>query len=156
MIESIMAILIISVMYVAALNTIGASRVSEAVIADQRRGHQLAQQLLSEIVMLPYVDPNGDSGTLGVNGSEGAAGNRSNFDDVDDYNQWTEGPPQSKSGAVMSDLDEWKRTVDVTWIDPDDLARTRTEETSLKRITVTVKHRSKVVAILQAIRAKVD
>lgn len=155
MIESVMAILIISVMYAAALNTIGASRVSEVVIADQRKGHQLAQQLLAEIVMLPYLDPNSDNGALGVNGSE-IATNRATFDDVDDYSQWTEGPPQFKDGTTMANLEEWKRVVEVAWVDPDDLARTRTGETGIKRIIVMVRHRSKTVATVQAIRAKVD
>lgn len=156
MIESIMAILIISVMYVAALNTVGASRVSEALIANQRKGHQLAQQLLSEIVMLPYVDPVFDSGALGPSSAEAATGDRSLFNDVDDYHLWTEGPPQNKNGSVMSDLSEWKRAVVVAWVDPSNIEQTRSGETNLKRITVTVSLRGKTVATLQAIRAKVD
>lgn len=156
LIETMVSIVIVSVMYAAALHTVGATRVAEALIADQRRGHELARQLMSEIIALPYRDPVSDTGVLGPRATEEAAGNRSLFNDVDDYDNWTEQPPQLKEGTKLTGLDDWERTVKVVWIDPDNLDNTRSTETGLKRITVTVSRRDKVIATLHALKADVD
>src|SRR5690349_18095656 len=115
LVESIMSILIVGVMYVAALNTLGASRVSQATIADQRRGHELAQQLLVEIVALPYADPTTGTTTFGPEAGESTT-SRSLFDDIDDYNGWSETPPKLKDGTTISNLTNWSRRVTVEWV----------------------------------------
>jgi MSHA pilin protein MshD len=155
LIEAIMSILIVGVMYVAALQTLGASRVGQATIADQRRGYELAQQLLAEIVSQPYADPVTGATTFGPEAGE-ATGNRSQFDDVDDYNGWSEQPPKLKDGTAISNLSDWTRRVTVAWVDPSNLDTNRLNESGIKRITVTISRGLKPIATLNALKANVN
>lgn len=155
LIEAVISVGIVGVMYVAALHTVGSARITEAITADNRRGHELAQQLLAEIAPLPYWDPVVGGGALGPGGPE-MTGNRSLFNDVDDYHRWSASPPQRKDGTKLTGFDDWTRSVVVEWLDPADLRTVRNYETQLKRITVTVNRRDKVVATMTALRANVD
>jgi len=155
MIEAVMSIIIVGIMYVAALQTVASSRITEAITADNRRGHELAQQLLAEITPLPYWDPVNLAG-LGPNTTEQATGNRSLFNDVDDYNNWSASPPKRKDGSTIAGFDEWTRTVKVVWVEAANPSTVRSSETNFKRITVTVKRRDKVVATMIALRGNAD
>jgi len=142
--------LIIGLMFVAAMTAVGASRTSQLKTADRIRGQQLALDLMNEILEQSFWEPD-DPPLFGREGSESST-SRALWDDVDDYSGWTESPPQNKNGTPIAGFDGWTRSVTVTWTDPSDLTQGCAWPTDLKRITVTVYHRDIPVATLVAVR----
>ncbi len=154
LVEVAISTIVIGVMYAAVLNTVAAAKLTQAATADRIRGHELAQQLLTEILLLPYVDPQ-DNSEFGPASAEAAA-SRGQFDDVDDYHRYSESPPKHSDGSDMADLAGWSRTVTVIRANTNDLTAAATIETGAKRITVQVLRGTKVVAEAAALRTNVD
>ncbi len=153
LVEAVVSIVIVGVMAVAAFAAVGATRSMEYRIAERERGLLLAEDLMAEILRQSYTDPVGGSDSFGPGSAEAATGDRSLFNDVDDYAGWSASPPQFKDGTDRSELADWKRTVEVIWVDsdaPDEEAKTNQ---NLKKITVRVLHREREVMALSALRA---
>ena len=150
LVEATISVFIVGVMFVAALSTVGATRLGEYKLGERCRALPLAQDLLAEILQQSYEDPNG-SAVFGTEPGEGTA-SRTDFDDVDDYHSWSASPPQNKDGTNMSDLSGWQRNVQVSWADPTDLSQTVGNDQGVKRIAVTVKHDDVPVISLSAFR----
>ncbi|MBM4018476.1 MAG: PKD domain-containing protein [Planctomycetes bacterium] len=150
LVEAVISIFIVSVMMVVALTVLGASRAGQARMADRARGHQLALDLMNEILQAAYFEPD-DAALFGPEGIEVGTG-RMYFDDVDDYAGWTESPPQTRSGVATSALADWTRSVAVEWASPNDLSCASATATDIKRITVTVLHGVVPAARLVAVR----
>jgi len=152
LIEAVISILLVSVMLVAALNTVGASRLSQMKTTDQSRGQLLAEDLMAEILDQPYEDPINPSqfGQLGRENESG--GIRTDWNDVDDYDGWSGSPPQDKTGNVIPGFNGWSRQVSVQWANSSNLIQTSSFPTGIKRIEVQVKQGDLVVASLTAIR----
>ena len=150
LVESVISLVIVGVMLVAALNTVGASRLSQYKTSTRAQGRLLAESLLAEIFTQPYADPNG-AVLFGVEVGENDA-TRDAFDDVDDYHTWTSSPPTEKTGTQMSSWAGWQRTVTVEWVDPADPALVQGTESLAKRITVKVSCGNMPVATLVAIK----
>lgn len=141
-----MSMLIVSVMLVAALNTVGASRATARDTAERGRAALLAQDLMDEILEQQYEDPEFAPGSFGRNATEASTGDRSLFDDVDDYHGWSESPPEARDGTALAGFDGWERSVTVAWADPSNLNLSSGSDTRIKRITVTVKFNGRVLA----------
>jgi len=162
LVEAAVSLVIVSVMIVAALNTVGAARRGQFVTFERGRGLLLAQELLSEIMGQAYGDPDevtsvdlraGSIIPLPLSTDTGeSAGSRSDFDDVDDYHGWSAQPPQNKDGTPLSELADWRRRVTVERVARANLLQLTAEEEGLKRITVTIEHKGKPVAELVAIK----
>lgn len=150
MVETLVSILIVGGLVVAAMNTAGAAMTGRKKIGDRGRGTLLAQDLLGEILLQAYQEPV-DTPTFGREASESGS-DRLSYDDVDDYDGWTASPPELKDGTIMSDLVDWKRSVSVAWVQPYDLSNVNGGETGVKRIMVTVLRNGLTVAKLVAIR----
>ncbi|UCD48764.1 MAG: type II secretion system protein [Phycisphaerales bacterium] len=150
-VEAVISTVIVSVMLVAALTTVGASRLIQQKVAMRNRGRLLAESLLAEIVQQAYDDPS-DPAVFGPESGE-QTGDRSDFDDVDDYHNWSQSPPEDKNGVAIPEADGWQRTVTVQWVDPLDPTQSKSGETKAKRITVTARHNNMSHATLVAIRA---
>jgi MSHA pilin protein MshD len=150
MVEIVVSIAIVGVMMVAALNTVGASRLGQKKTGDRGKGALLAQQLMSEILRQYYVEPV-DTPSFGRESSE-SGGGRADYDDVDDYDAWTASPPQNKDGTAIPDLNGWRRSVEVDWVAPDDLTTPIGVDESVKRIIVMVSRQGVPVASLTAVR----
>lgn len=151
LVEAVMSILIVGLMLVAALNTVGASKVAQARNAEQTIGPMLAQDLMAEILTQAYQEPD----TTPAFGRESGeySYSRSAYDDVDDYHGWSASPPKGKDNVALPDLAGWKREVSVVWVNsalPDVHSVTAT---GLKRITVTIKYQGRTVAKLTALRS---
>src|SRR6478735_1612641 len=80
LIEVVASTMIVGLMSVAALNGLGAVTQSAESIGNRAIALGLADDLMAEILPLPYSDPN-DTPVFGTEGSE-ASGPRSAFDDV--------------------------------------------------------------------------
>lgn len=150
LVESVISLVIVSVMLVAALNTVGASRLSQYKTSTRAQGRLLAESLLAEILTQPYADPNG-AALFGVEVGEDDV-TRDAFDDVDDYHTWTSSPPSEKTGAEMASWGRWQRSVTVEWVDPANPAVVQGTESLAKRVTVKVSFANMPVATLVAIK----
>ena len=153
LVEATISVFIVGVMVVAALSTVGATRLGEYKVGERCRALPLAQDLLAEILQKPYENPDG-SAVFCTEPGEGTA-SRIDFDDVDDYHNWSASPPQNRDGTDMSDLSGWRRSVQVIWVDPTNLSQTAGSDQGVKRITVTVTHDDVRVASLTAFRTSV-
>lgn len=149
MIEAVISIAIVGVMMVAALNTVGASKLGQQKTGDRGKGALLAQQLMSEILRQHYLEPV-DTPGFGRESSE-SGGDRTDYDDVDDYDAWTSSPPENKDGSVIPDLNGWQRSVEVDWVSPNDLKTPIGVDQDIKRIIVTVSRAGVPVASLTAV-----
>lgn len=152
LVESVVAMAIVGVMLVAALNTVGASQVAQKKLGDRARATLLAQDLMSEILQQAYEDPDGAAGSFGLGSDEVGAGNRALWEDVDDYNGWSAAPPQCKDGTVIPGFDGWRRIVEVKWVRTADHTIVDNTDTGVKRITVTVLYQDAPLAKLVALR----
>ncbi len=150
LIEAVVSMIILSVMMVAALNTVGASRVGQLWNADHLRGMSLASDLMAEIQSKAYSDPN-ETPIFGPEASEIAVG-RTAYDDVDDYSGYHESPPKDAAGNTMSGLSTWRRDVTVTYVNAADLRTAVLVDSGVKLITVTVRRNGQLMAQLSAVR----
>jgi len=150
LVEAVIATVIVSVMLVAALGTVGTSRLVQQKVSLSSRGRLLAESLLAEIIQQAYQDPD-ETVAFGAESGE-KTNNRSDFDDVDDYHGWSQSPPKTKSGSAIPASTGWTRTVTVVWVDPAAPAQTETSESGAKRITVTARYSNVAYATLVAVR----
>ena len=154
LIEIVISMAIISMILLSALATVGASQAMQFKGAQHSEAMLLAEDLMSEVLRMPYADPE-QIPLWGLESGEDT-GNRSQFDDTDDYEAWSATPPQYKSGEQIAWANEYSRQVDVWWVDPDDLDGTSNTETGLKRARVTVKYGTKTVLTLIGAKSSVD
>ena len=153
LIEAVVSVAIVGGLFVAAMNTVGASRTRQSKNAQRQRALLLAQDLMAEILQHDYWDPVSQSG-MGPDASEAAIGNRSLFNDVDDYAGWSASPPQHRDGSTIDWADAYKRNVAVVWLNPNDLSQTSSTETGIKRIRVHVEYNGRELVALYAIRTE--
>lgn len=153
LIECAIAVLLVGVLMVAALQSVGASKRREAATVDRLLGQQLASALLNEILLQTYAEP--DTTQASVFGPEpgDTTGNRSLFDDVDDYHGWAATPPTDRSGTAIPGFTGWTQSVSVVWANPTTLQQTTSSNTGLKKITVTVSKGSKTLGSLVGYRS---
>jgi Tfp pilus assembly protein PilV len=149
-VEATISMVIVAVMLVAALNTVGVSKMTQHRTALVSRGQLLAEALLAEILQRRYQEPDG-AVAFGLETGETAT-IRSAYDDVDDYQGWSSSPPKAKDGTTLANTTGWKRTVIVEQIDPLDPTKTFSKETGAKRITVTAFYKDVPQATLVAIK----
>jgi MSHA pilin protein MshD len=149
LVEAIISVLIVGILFLAALQAAASARVADYLVANRNRGALLAQGLMDEITQKAYKNS-----TNPLFGPESGEASRSAFNDVDDYHGWSESPPQNPDGTSLPDYANWTRTVTVEWVPSTNLTGPPSgSETGLKRITVTVKFRDKPVASAVALRA---
>jgi len=149
-VEAVISTVIVSVMFVAALNTVGASKVTQYRVALVNRGRLLAESLLSEVLQQSYDDPDG-AAVFGVESGE-LATVRADFDDVDDFDEWSSSPPVGRDGTPLTHSTGWKRAVQVEWVDASDAGQVKGAETGVKRVTVTAEYGGVPQASLVALR----
>ncbi|RPJ80583.1 MAG: type II secretion system protein [Acidobacteria bacterium] len=150
LIEAVISTVIVAVMFVAALNTVGAARVAQHRAALMGRGRMFAELLLVEILQWDYQEP----GSTRVFGREAGESNtsRTAYDDVDDYHGWTESSPAAPDGTALPNSANWSRTVTVEWVDPLNPHQVSGAETGVKRITVVAAFRNVPQATVIALR----
>jgi len=152
LVEAVVSSVIVGTMMVAALGTVGASRVGQYKTSQGSRGQLLAQSMMAEILSQSYREPV-DVPVFGPELPAEQGNGRASYDDVDDYHGWSASPPQNKDGSEIPGLDGWRRTVTVEWVNPFDLEEVESFETSIKRITVTVSHNGMEVGSAVGVRS---
>ena len=153
LVEVAISTLIVGTLMIAALQSLGASKRREADTTNRLLGQQLASDLMNEILLQDYQEP--DSAVNPEFGPEPgeAIGNRANFDDVDDFVGWTATPPTSSSGNAIDGFTGWTHSVNVVWADPVTLQQTGSTHTGLKQITVTVTKNGQTLGSLVSYRS---
>ncbi len=154
LIEVVASTMIVSLMAVAALDALGAATKSANSIGNRAIAAGLADELMSEILMQPYSDPDG-SAVFGRETGE-AASPRSAFDDVDDYNGWNASPPQYRDGTVIPDRTNWRQRVTVSRVLPNSPSQTTGTDQGAKQIHVTIEYQGQVLADQIAVRTDTD
>jgi len=152
LVEVAIASLLVGVSLVASLETVGTVYRTQRLNASRLTSSSLAMELMSEILAMPYEDPETSSLLIGRETGESAA-NRAEFDDVDDYDNYNSLGTKSKSGVAVPGLSSWRRQVDVTWIDSL-TGLVGILDTDLKKIVVTVTSPEGVTSTLTAYRSK--
>jgi prepilin-type N-terminal cleavage/methylation domain-containing protein len=153
MVEVVVATAIVSIMLVAALNTVAAARTAEYKVAERTRALLLGQALMAEILQQAYADPVAGPGSFGIEGGE-ITGNRNLFEDVDDYNAWIACPPQNKDGTMVLNATDFEQRVTVAWVTPANLAQTAGANSGVKRIQVTINRQGRSIITLTAYRTQ--
>ena len=125
--ETVISVLVVGVMLVAAMETIGAFARDTVLQQEQCKATVLAEELLSEIMQSCYADPNTESGET-----------RATWDDVSDYDNLNEHPPTSRAGSPLAGYDGWRRKVKVNFVDPSNPSTQVGSDAGLKCIAVTV------------------
>jgi len=151
LLEAAISTVLVAVMFVAALNTVGASRVTQQKALLVSRGRMLAESLMAEILEQAYqdpVEPHVFGRELDESGTTRAA-----HDDVDDYSGWTDSPPVAKDGTALPNSANWRLTVTVQWVDPLNPQQVSGTETGAKRITVVAAFRNVPQATIVAVKA---
>src|SRR5215208_787655 len=154
LIEVVASTMIVGLMAVAALNALGAATKSANSIGNRAVAAGLADELMSEIAMQSYSDPNG-SPVFGHESGE-STNVRSAFDDVDDYDGWNASPPQYRDGTTIPDRTNWRQRVTVTYVSPTNLTTTSATEQGAKRIRVQIEYQNQVLADQYAVRTNID
>src|SRR3954470_7941556 len=131
LIEVVASTMIVGLMVVAALNALGAATKSANSIGNRAVAAGLADELMSEIAMQSYSDPDG-SPMLGHESGESPSV-RSAFDDVDDYDGWNASPPQYRDGTAIPDRTNWRQRVTVTYVVPTNPTQTTSSDQGAKR-----------------------
>jgi len=152
--ETAVSTLIVGVTLVAALNTVGAARGTELAVAERGRAVLLAQDLLAEVLQQAYEDPDLGPGSFGLGSDEVGDGSRLLWEDVDDYDGWSAAPPQTREGNEIAWAQDYRRTVEVCWVQSADLTAASLAATGIKRIRVTVAHRGRDLVTLTAYRTE--
>ena len=145
-----MSLVIAGTVFVAAALAIGAAARDRRVQAGMRVGQDLARQMLAEIMMTRYADPNGSS-------PPPAGTARTNWDGVDDYNGLVESPPVTKTGVAIGYAAGWQRSVTVQYVSLNLVSLVQAilgSDTGLKKITVTVTSPQGVQTTLIGYRCK--
>lgn len=154
LIEVVASTMIVSLMAVAALNALGAATKAANSIGNRAVAAGLADELMSEIMMQAYSDPDG-SPVFGHESGESTT-LRSAFDDVDDYDGWNASPPQYRDGTVIPDRTNWRQRVSVNYVVPTNLTQTSNTDQGAKRIHVTIEYQGQVLADQYAVRTDTD
>jgi type II secretory pathway pseudopilin PulG len=149
--EVVVSTLLVGIVLVAAMSSLGATVRGRTATSNAARAEQFAQELMSEIVAKPYIDP----GVLPLMGPEvgEAAGNRLAFDDVDDYHNWNVSPLQDADGNVLPNTTGWRQAVTVEYVNPANPSNTTLLDNGLKRITITISRNGAVMTRLVALRS---
>jgi len=154
LIEVVASTMIVSMMAVAALNALAAATKSSNSIGNRAVAAGLADELMSEILMQSYSDPDG-SPVFGHEFGESTTV-RSAFDDVDDYDGWNASPPQYRDGTVIPDRSDWRQRVSVVYVAPANPTQTVNSDQGAKLIHVTIEYLGQVLADQYAVRSDTD
>jgi len=144
---------LLSVLMIATLATIAASRRRANDEMNRLQGQLLATELLTEILSLPACDPqSGPPGTLGREPGENNGDIRTNWDDVDDYHNSTESPPKYRTGLDIPGFASWTRTTVIERLKSNDWTKTSPSYASIYKITVSLSRNGQLITTVTSFK----
>ena len=153
MVEVLFASAIVGGMVVASLDAAGMVFRARRLNARGTTGPALAQELLEEVLAMPYEDPQTPGDAIGPDSGE-TGSTRAAFDDVDDYHNWNSASADVKSGAAIAGFTGWRRQVSVVYVQLADPAQNSASDAGLKRVTVTVTSPAGLLYTATGLRAR--
>jgi prepilin-type N-terminal cleavage/methylation domain-containing protein len=150
LVESLMAVLIVSGVLVASLGTFGAIGQARQKQVERAQAFGLAERVMAEVLQSRFEEPSGATATLGPDVGENG---RAQYDDVDDYDSWSSSPPQARDGTALPGLTGWSVQVWVRHVAPADPNSTTAAASGLKRVQMRVTTPSGVRHELIALRS---
>lgn len=151
LIEVALSILILSFIAVAAARTVASARAADQLAVDRLQAQQLAEELLSRVMVHPYEDPS--PGLLGLELGE-TLGTTSTYDDIDDWDGYGENPVKDAAGTNISGLSAWSRRVNISWVESTNFTRGSLTETGCKRVTVQVRKNGREILTAVGYKSK--
>lgn len=153
LVESAVSIVLVGVVVVAALNTVGSTKSTEAKVTNGQQGMLAAEELLNEIMQKDYADQTSGANSFGLEVGENS-GNRRYFDDVDDYDGLVEDPPKEPDGTDIDSLKNWRQIVDVSWVALNNLETPVGSNQGYKRIEVALYRNGVLVSKVVGIKSQ--
>lgn len=152
LVETALSVVLVGGVFVAAMAAVGASKTGQGFVADRAKARHLAQDLMTEILVLPYEERD----ETPIRGREsGESGlDRRVLDDIDDYDALDDDPLRSRDGSEKTVLAGWSRSVAVDFVEPADVTSTSVTDQGAKRITVRVRKGGVELASLVAVRTR--
>jgi prepilin-type N-terminal cleavage/methylation domain-containing protein len=151
MAEVLISTTIVGVMLAAALESVGMVYRSRRISANRLTGPGLAQELMAEVLSMPYEDPQSPGGSIGPETGEAI---RDMFDDIDDYNNWNSNDARGRDGTAFTGYSGWQQQVQVAYAGLADPSVNSGSDLGLKRITVTVTSPTGTTVSRVALRAQ--
>jgi hypothetical protein len=152
-IEVVMSTILVSLLVVGSMQSLGVVIQGRMENNESANAQHLASRLLAEILENEYLEPV-DTPTFGrESGESGVA--RTDWDDVDDYHTWSSSPPKDRNGVALPNTTGLQRDVVVAWVDPNNPANVVGSDQGVKRVTVTVRRNSQVLATKVGLRSDV-
>lgn len=139
LIELVIAIVIIAIAAAAVLMALSTSIAQSADPMVRHQAVAIAEAYLEEIALKSFADPDGTDGEA----------SRNLYDDVDDYDGLVDNGARNQFDAVLTDLDDYTVSVDVT---PSN-ALPGIASTDLFLISVTVSHPASINFMVSGYRA---
>jgi len=144
---------LMSVLMIATMASIAASRKRTTDEMNRLQGQLLATELLSEILSLPACDPQSvPPATPGRESGETNGNIRTNWDDVDDYHNLTESPPKSRSGTDIPGFSTWTRSTVIERLKSNDWTQTNATYAFSYRITVSLSRSGQSITTVTAFK----
>jgi len=136
LIELIVTIVVIGIVLLALVMSFQESLKLTGRQNDLRGSSVLVEDLMNEVRCKYFVNPQSPTNF----GPEPGETLRRQFNDVDDYNGWTETPPRTVAGVILSNFTGFTRRVSVANVTATNFngAAAPTNSTDFKRITVVV------------------
>lgn len=153
LIETVVSVVVVSLLFAAALNATGASAATRALVNDHSRGAELCQALMAEITTQSYSDPDTALDGLGPDLGESNGLDRTGFDDVDDFNGWSSSPPEERDGTAIPNTTGLSRSVIVSKYSDALNGDLFADAGEVKLVTVKVKRGDRLVYQLTTVRA---
>ena len=135
--EVVVATALVGLLLVAALDSAGIVFRTRKLNANVLTGPGLAQELLDEILAMPYNDPQNLGGPSGVDAGESASA-RATFDDVDDYDGLNVLGARTRGNVAIAGYAGWRFQSQVAWAQLANPMATSGSDVGLKRVTVSV------------------
>ena len=108
LVEVVVSTFLVGMLLTASLVSVGAAARTSFATTENSDLMYLAQQLLEEISILPFEDPN-QTPVFGMESGESVSPARTQTDDIDDLANWSESPPKDRNGVNLLNYSGWAR-----------------------------------------------
>ena len=146
MVETVIAMFIVSVTVVSALALVPAIKRGEGELQDRALASALASQMIAEVRLVPF-----ESDTTKA---EADALGREGFDDVDHFDGWSASPPEEPDGTEIDWAAGFTRRVAVVMVSRDrlDPVGSGSADTGVRVVTVTIERSGGELATHRCVR----
>ena len=152
LVEIIIAIMVVSIGLTATMRLVPLLLQSVKASRHIAVSERLSFDLLAEMDLLPFQDP--ETAGVGLEAGESSV-SRALYDDIDDYDDYTEMPPCARDGTALTGVDAYRRSVTVQSVSTAGYTSIVADGTSnAKLITITITCEGMPPYVLSTVRLK--